>query len=227
MVLLRCTLPQSIKAIRSSIKNYNTLSSVLKEIISQASQKLLEPTLQDDPITQVKLAKLAGKVIAFHLKKINQTFYFLPNEHHLAIENEVPTKVDVTIRAKPSTILKIVRDGIDDANLDAGELEIEGDAITGQRFATLLNELQIDWEELLSQRIGDVPAHIISSGISQLMTWSKDTQITMKQNMAEYLTEEARLAASRMAIEKYLDQVDELRNDVARLSARITQLKNV
>ena len=114
---------------------------------------------------------------------------------------------------------------MDNADLEAGELEIEGDAITGQRFAALLNELNIDWEELLSQRIGDVPAHILASGVSKLMAWSKDTHATMKQNMAEYLVEEARLAASRVAVDTYLDQVDELRNDVARLSARVAQLQ--
>lgn len=199
---------------------------MLKDIINQASQKLLTPSLQDNPVTQAKLAKLSGKTIAFHLKKINQTFYFLPNEHGLEIENDQPEKIDVTISAKPSTILKIARDGMDDADLEAGELEIKGDAITGQRFAALLNELNIDWEELLSQRIGDVPAHVLASGISKLMAWSKDTHATMKQNMSEYLVEEARLAASRVAVEKYLDQVDELRNDVARLSARVTQLQN-
>ena len=206
---------------------FNPLNSpLLKEIINQASQKILAPTLQDDPATQEKLSKLSGKVIAFHLKKIDQTFYFLPSEKGLAIANDTPEKIDVTIRAKPSTVLKIARDGMDDADLEAGELEIEGDAITGQRFAALLNELNIDWEELLSQRIGDVPAHILSSGLSKLMAWDKDTHATMKQNMGEYLIEEARLAASQVAVEKYLDQVDELRNDVARLSARIAQLQN-
>lgn len=199
---------------------------MLKEIINQASQKLLAPTLQDDPATKAKLAKLSGKVIAFHLKKVNQTFHFLPSEKGLEIAQDAPEKVDVTIRAKPSTILKIARDGMDDADLDAGELEIDGDAITGQRFAALLNELNIDWEELLSQRIGDVPAHIVASGISKFMAWGKDTRATMKQNMGEYLIEEARLAASRVSVESYLDQVDELRNDTARLSARISQLQS-
>lgn len=198
---------------------------MLKELINQASQKILAPTFQGDPATQAKLSKLSGKVIAFHLKKIDQTFYFLPNDDGLAIESDAPEKIDVTIRAKPSTILKIARDGMDNANLDAGELEIEGDAITGQRFAALLNELNIDWEELLSQRIGDVPAHILASSIFKLMAWSKETHATAKQNMAEYLVEETRLAASRVTVEKYLDQVDELRNDVARLSARIMQLQ--
>lgn len=198
---------------------------MLKEIINQASQKILAPTLQDDPAIKAKLSKLSGKTIAFHLKKIEQTFYFLPNDNGLEIENDAPEKIDVTIRAKPSTILKIARDGMEGADLDAGELEIEGDAITGQRFAGLLNELNIDWEELLSQRIGDVPAHILASGITKLVAWSKETHSTVKQNMAEYLVEEARLAASRISVDKYLDQVDELRNDVARLSARVVQLQ--
>lgn len=194
--------------------------------LHKASEQLLTPQLTQDAQTQAKLAKLAGKNIAFEIKKINQTLYFLPQTDALLIETEAPSSIDVTIRAKPSTILKIARDGMDNAELESGELEIAGDAITGQRFAKLLSELNIDWEELLAQRIGDVPAHILSSGFSSLLTWGKGTSSALKDNMNEYLVEEARLLASHSAVNQYLDGVDALRNDTARLAARIQQLKN-
>lgn len=201
-------------------------ANAINTSLNKASENVLTPQLTQDAPTQAKLAKLAGKNIAFEIKKINQTLYFLPQADALLIETEAPKDIDVTIRAKPSTILKIARDGMDNAELESGELEIAGDAITGQRFAKLLSELNIDWEELLAQRIGDVPAHIFASGLGSLLTWSKDTSSALKDNVNEYLVEESRLLASHSAVNQYLDKVDTLRNDTARLAARIQQLKN-
>lgn len=204
------------------------LNNIADNVISFASaianEKVLTPTAVTDPELQAALSKLEGKVIAFELKKVNQTFYFLPTSNSINIVHDAPATVDVTIRAKPSTVFKIAKDGIDNAELDSGELEIEGDAITGQRFSKLLGEIDIDWEELLSQRIGDVPAHMIAKGLTAFQAWSGSTKDTLKQNMGEYITEEARLAASDVMVEKYLDDVDDLRNDVARLAARVKNL---
>lgn len=205
---------------------FNNISNNLFSFVSAiANEHVFEPTVITDPKLQAAMQKLEGKAIAFELKKINQTIYFLPSKSSLEITAVAPTNVDVTIRAKPSTVLKVARDGIEDAKLESGELEIEGDAITGQRFSKLLGEIDIDWEELLSQHIGDAPAHLVAKGLFAFKTWGDNTKDTLKQNMGEFIVEEARLAASHVLVEKYLDGVDELRNDVARLSARVKRLQ--
>ncbi len=196
---------------------------MLKDLINTAGQRLLE----QDPQNHDKLEKLAGKAIAFEIKKLDKTLYFSPTTEALNVGLQAPEIIDVTIRAKPSTLLKIARDGIDNAELSSGELEIDGDAITGQRFAKLLSELDIDWEELFAQQIGDVSARLLFDGLQRLRSWGQETQSTVKQNISEFLVEEAKLAASKTAIDTYLDDVDALRNDVARLAARIRQLRAI
>ncbi|MGH1540360.1 MAG: ubiquinone biosynthesis accessory factor UbiJ [Arenicella sp.] len=196
---------------------------MLKDLINTAGQRLLE----QDPQNHDKLEKLAGKAIAFEIKKLDKTLYFSPTTEALNVGLQAPEIIDVTIRAKPSTLLKISRDGIDNAELSSGELEIDGDAITGQRFAKLLSELDIDWEELFAQQIGDVSARLLFDGLQRLRSWGQETQSTVKQNISEFLVEEAKLAASKTAIDTYLDDVDALRNDVARLAARIRQLRAI
>ncbi len=196
---------------------------MLKDLINTAGQRLLE----QDPQNHDKLEKLAGKAIAFEIKKLDKTLYFSPTTEALNVGLQAPEIIDVTIRAKPSTLLKIARDGIDNAELSSGELEIDGDAITGQRFAKLLSELDIDWEELFAQQIGDVSARLLFDGLQRLRSWGQETQSTVKQNISEFLVEEAKQAASKTAIDTYLDDVDALRNDVARLAARVRQLRAI
>ena len=200
---------------------------MILSLLETAGNRIL--SLDDD--SKQKLRKLHGKTVAVEIKTVQQTIYVMPTENgiefHSELENkETENKPDVTLKATLGALVKISRDGMEDAELQSGELEIEGDAVTGQRFAGIITELDIDWEELLAQQIGDIPAQIIGQGAKHFNEWAKDTRQTIKQNTAEYLIEELRVAAPKHAVETFLDEVDILRADVDRLYARIQRLKN-
>lgn len=194
-------------------------------LIETASQKVLATDSQ----TLARLKRLEGKVVALEIKKLDLTFYLQVHSNFISFEpdsfgKQHAEKIDVTLKAKPSTLLKIARDGMEEAKLESGELEIEGDAITGQRFASLINQLDIDWEELISQKIGDAPARLLFDIFDKARSWSVDTQKTMKMNLGEYLVEEAQVAAHSDSVAEFIHSVDTLRNDVARLEARTQAL---
>lgn len=194
---------------------------MLFSLLETAGNRIL--SLDDD--SKQKLEKLQGKIIALEIKTIKQSLYVIPTAEGIEFHNEVDNEPDVTLKTTVSALIKISRDGMEDAELDTGELEIEGDAITGQRFAAMITELDIDWEELLAQQIGDIPARIIGQSAKSLSEWASDTRETIKLNTAEYLTEELRVAAPKHAVERFLQDVDTLRADVDRLNARIQRLK--
>jgi ubiquinone biosynthesis protein UbiJ len=196
---------------------------MLQALIETGSRKVLAT----DPNTLEKLAKLADKTIALNILKLDKTVFIRTHSDAITLGFEQPDNpedIDVTLIAKPSTLLKIARDGIEDANLEAGELVIEGDAIVGQRFASLMNQLDIDWEELFSEIIGDVPARALFSMFEGLQKWSAESGQTMKANVSDYLLEESNLLAHPIAVDDFNDQVDTLRNDTARLEARLSKL---
>ena len=177
-----------------------------------------------DPDTLDKLSGLTGKRIALEIKKIDHTFYLMIAADHIALTSE-NDDVDVRLKAKPSTLLKIARDGIENAELEKGELEIEGDAIIGQRFAGMLNSLDIDWEELIAARIGDVPARIAVDFFDKIRHWQHETKTAMQQNIAEFLVEEAEIISHPSQVDGFVQEVDVLRNDAARLQARLSELE--
>ena len=180
-----------------------------------------------DPDTLERLTRLQGKCVALDIKKLNLSLYLVIEEDHIAFQSEPedPEMIDVRLKARPSTLLKIARDGMDDAELEKGELEIEGDAIIGQRFAGMLNALDIDWEELLSEKIGDAPARFIFDIFSKAQQFQSSSKQTIQQNLSEFLVEEARLVSHASQIEHYIQSVDILRNDTARFQARLSELE--
>ena len=196
---------------------------MLSALIETTSKKIFET----DPDTLERLAKLDGKLIAIDIKKVNLTLCLAIESDGIAIlpEPENSELVDVRLKAKPSTLLKIARDGMEDAELEKGELEIEGDAITGQRFASMLNALDIDWEELVSEKIGDVPARLLFQFFDQTRTWQAETKHTIQANLSEFLTEEAQITSHVDTVDHFVNGVYMLRNDTARLEARLQQFK--
>lgn len=196
---------------------------MLSALIETTSQRVIAT----DPETLDRLNRLAGKLIAIDIKKVNMSFYLRVEKDNIAFQKEPEDtqEIDVRLKAKPSTLLKIARDGMEDAELEKGELEIDGDAITGQRFASMLNSLDIDWEELISEKIGDVPARLLFQFLEKASDWQTETTKTMKKNISEFLVEEAEIVSHADDIESFVQSVDVVRNDTARIEARLQQLE--
>jgi len=193
---------------------------MLLNLFELASNK----TLQHDPKTQARLAKLQGKTMVLNIKSINQSLSITPRPEGLEFSNTVPEHVDVTLKATISAMAKISRDGIEEAELEPGELEIIGDPIVGQRFALVISELDIDWHSLLAEHIGDGPAQLVSSAAEQAKSFAQDSQTKFKSWLNHFISEEMEIVVGKEEVEDFLDLVDTLRADTDRLAARIKRL---
>ena len=107
------------------------------------------------------------------------------------------------------------------------KLDLEGDMHIAQRVSALFQELNIDWEDVLAQKIGDIAAH-------QFVKTAKQTKVTVNkqfnmfsETLAAALIDEKKLAAHKLQVMHYGDQVTEIRDAVERLNARVQQLENM
>ncbi|MFT5574439.1 MAG: ubiquinone biosynthesis protein UbiJ [Cryomorphaceae bacterium] len=180
--------------------------------------------LEFDPRAHRDLVKLHGKTMTLEIKPIPQRISISPMPHGLEFSNESDS-TDVTLSATISALVKIGRDGLDDAELKSGELEINGDAIVGQRFAQILAQLNIDWEGLLAQHIGETPAVLISDGFGRAKEMAQESKSMFSKHLSNLLTNEMGLVAAKSDIEVFLDDVDTLRADADRLQARIQRIQ--
>ena len=105
-----------------------------------------------------------------------------------------------------------------------GSLDLTGDAATAQAFQQLLEHARPDIEEELSVIIGDIAAHGLGEFARSVGRWAREASTTMGDNIREYLQEESRDVPSRYEVEQFSRQVNQLRDDVDRLAARIGRL---
>lgn len=195
---------------------------MLIELLELASNGALE----HDPQTQERLAKLVGKTMTLNISSINQSVSVTPYPEGLEFSSEIPEQVDVTLSATIGALIKITRDGMEDAELKPGELEIIGDPIVGQRFAQILAKLDVDWESALADHIGDAPARVFTLAAGQAKDFAEASQIRFKQFVNTLLKDDLNVVADHDEVEPFLDDVDQLRADTDRLMSRLKRLQN-
>jgi ubiquinone biosynthesis protein UbiJ len=96
----------------------------------------------------------------------------------------------------------------------------------------LLTHARPDIEEELSAVIGDTAAHGLGEFARAVGQWTRQTRSIMGDNIREYLQEESRDVPreesrdvpSRYEVDQFSKRVNELRDDVDRLAARIGRL---
>jgi ubiquinone biosynthesis protein UbiJ len=178
-----------------------------------------------DPAAADKLARLHGQVIAIRLTGIGLELIFVPGpDGHLQLLGSIEGAPDCRLSGSPLDLMRTGDKTQGPAQLFAGRVTIDGDIELAQRFGDILAGLDIDWEEQLARLTGDVFAHEVGTAARKTARWGKRSADVLGQNLAEYLTEEARLVPQRREVQDFLDQVDTLRDDLARLEARVARL---
>jgi ubiquinone biosynthesis protein UbiJ len=189
-------------------------------------ERSINAVLALDPVALERLAALHGRCIALALEGLDLTLYFVPaQDGRLQVMRQVEGEPDCTLAGSPVDLVRASDKRAGPAQLFAGRVRIDGDARTAQRFSEALADLDIDWEEQLSQLLGDVAAHQVGRGLRAMLAQARRMRDSSSQNLAEYLTEEARLLPHRYEIDEFLAEVDTLRDDVERLEARINLLE--
>ncbi|MFK8068725.1 MAG: SCP2 domain-containing protein [Gammaproteobacteria bacterium] len=199
--------------------------SLIIDQVFQRAEKVVNDVLKTDPDLQKDVAAMAGKVMAVELIGPNKTIYILPQTDGVQLQQEYNGDVHVLVKGSPFSLLKMARTKNDQPTSFDGDVEISGDLALGQHLQQMVARLDLDWEELLSHKVGDVAAHQIGNAIRSFTGWAKESHSSMEQNISEYLRIEAELTPQRAEIDGFMDDVDELRNDVDRLEQRIARLQ--
>jgi len=177
-----------------------------------------------DPEMLDKLAAFNGKVIKLEMTGLNKAFYLFPNDRGIQVKTEHEGPVDTVLSGTPVSLFKmgLVSNAAD--LLLKGEVEISGDTRLGHQFKNMFSQMDIDWSEPLANLLGDSFAYQLQQSGKRLGLWGKDTVKSVSMSVSEYLQEESRDVVTETELEIFNDAVDQLRDDVDRLQAKIKSL---
>jgi len=173
-----------------------------------------------------RFSTLEGKIIAIEITGLNYSLYLFPSTDGFLVLSDFDGQADAIISGSPVALAKLglVNDPKD--LLFSGEVELRGDTQLANQFSRILAQLDIDWEELLAQNIGDIAAHKLGNMFRDVNQWVKRSTNAVSLDAGEYLQEESHLSPANAELRKFVQQVDELREGVDRLAAKINLLNN-
>ena len=181
--------------------------------------------LRLDPTSLTKLAHLQGKVVAVELRGLNQTLYLRPDGQGLMVQSHYEGEADATLSGTPIAFAELSLSHNPNRVLFRGDVEISGDIKLGQDFKRIIDGLDVDWEEVLSQYTGDIIAHKMGSLLREMNQWGKNALTTLGQNGAEYFQQESFDLPFKEEVQPFLKEVNQVRDDVERLAARVARLQ--
>jgi ubiquinone biosynthesis protein UbiJ len=131
---------------------------------------------------------------------------------------------DACISGSALAMLRLLTDRSDTRSLVNPAIQISGDVEFVQSVYRLFAAMEIDWQEPLSQVIGDVPVQGLQQLFDGLRSFTRKTADSARRNLDEYLHEESRLVPPLHQVEAFDQGLDDLRLRLDRLQARVQRL---
>ncbi len=197
----------------------------LAQVSCAVVEKGLNTLLNMDSKNHETISKFAGKSLRVTVAELPAPFVFQFNEQISVLSHK--EEVDCDISLSMSTLGELQDTSQITALLKNDKLTLEGDLHLAQGFAAMLQNLDIDWEEQLSQWIGDVAAHTTIQAFKRLSSHAEHTFVSLRGLLRDSIVDEKPIAIDRSQFNQHSQQVDELRSATARLEARINQLSEV
>lgn len=189
-------------------------------MLSATIENVLNRELPRSPRAQQLCAELTGRSVAIEIREIARLLVESTGKTLRVTRGDAGA--DAEIVGGPFGLIAL--SGNAPAVLQRGDVEIRGDAELAQKFRELALLLRPDLEDVMSELIGDVPAHQIGRFGHMAFSWTRKATATTVENLAEYLAHERHDLVPRKEGEQFLRGVDALREDMDRLEARIALL---
>ena len=180
--------------------------------------------LRLDSTAMARFRPLTGKLIAVDCPSPSLRLFILPSDEGLLLATQWAADPDCTLRAPATSLLRLALSKDKSAILHSPEVELEGDSAVLMELAAVLQDLELDWEYELSKWIGPVATALISGHLRSRANWYQQGFTSLNQNLAEYLSEEARTLVGEREAQARFDELDQIKLDLDRLEARFERL---
>jgi ubiquinone biosynthesis protein UbiJ len=187
-----------------------------------SAEQLINKALVYDPGTRNGLQKVNGQVLAIHITAPDIQFFVTPDSDGLRLMAQWEGDVDTRISGSLIALAKLANQNVH--NLKDSGVDVMGKTALLADWQQLLKNIDIDWEEILIQFMGDILGHQAAQLIRAKLDWVGARVNTGQRLVREFLTEELKTIPGKNELEDFYRQVDDLHLAVDRAAARVENL---
>ncbi len=188
---------------------------------------IVNSALAHDKLSLRALGKLSGTKIQIISNSPHFTVYITIDEDQVILSNEGDIEQTITLSGSLVALLSTLFDA-DEINTLAGTgLIASGDTGVLRKLSHLMTGLSIDWEALMGDFIGPMPAHLLSSIAGRIRPTIARNRKRMCEVAVEVAQEEFRITPSKVEFDHFAQRIQRLSAQVDRTEARLNAARRI
>ena len=201
------------------MSEYRTpLPSILAGMLEAAINRIL--SLDED--TTTRLQHLDDRLLQLDLEGVGISLFFSFTPERVDVSIDTDYEPDTTISGSPVALFAMaIPEGAGNWGTPDSRVTITGDATLARDLERLFSRLDPDWEATFSRLFGDVLGHQFAAGIRSGAEQVKEAAENAGEMVSEFLQRGEGPLVQAPDIRSFSDAVDETRDAVDRLEARL------
>lgn len=205
-----------------------TSNLMISQVLASTLELMINKTLTFSANT-ASLEKLTQKTLTLILEELGFPLSFTvcnTAESPTIVVTTLTECADCTINTSISTLRELKAEQPITELIKQDKLDLTGDIKVAQQFASVAENLDIDWQSELANHIGDIPTYKLMQLGKRVSEKVQFATKQIKADTSEYIVHEKRLVVTRSQIDQFNQQVFEASEQVDQLDQRISQLIN-
>ncbi len=186
------------------------------ERIPMISASILNHLLKQSPEIQAALARYANRTFTMVVMGIPMHFMILANGWVETVTE--PTEVTLTFQ---NSVFEKIMQGQEPS---VGDIQVNGEHYLGMALLPLLGDIRYYLNDDLARVFGDGAAGVLMQQHHKAKTTAMSMTKSLQNQIQEYAQEDRALLVNQQQYNKHKQAMRQLRDDIARLEARIHSL---
>ena len=178
--------------------------------------------LDCDPERAQALENINDKILSITIKEANFTL-IMQVQNARFFEADLSQQIDASIIVSMHVLSGKMGGQDQNQLLKDCIIEIQGDSHVASVFNKVMNEIEIDWQDVISKYTGDIVAHQITTGAKSVASVLRRLGDNLRLDVRDYLQDDLQIAVTESEVEHFVEQVDDLRARTDRLEARLNK----
>ena len=199
----------------------------LPALLAAGLEAAINRVLALDTEAAGRLARLQGRLLRVDLEGLGIQLFLGFEYGAVLVSVDAEREADTIVSGTPAALFMMAApDEVGDWGLPGSGVRIQGDANLARDLGKVFSQLDLDWESPLSAVLGDTLGFQLASGLKQGVSAARSAARSTAGQLSEFLRDGRGPVIARPEMRQFESAVDELRDGVGRLEARIRQLQS-
>ena len=196
-------------------------------LLVKASESAMRHGMRLAGVTEQHLAPMAGRVLKLEITDLKTELWLVCGDSQWWLATTDQGTADVTLTGSLGALVETARSMTDpNSPLVLEGLEVRGAVGVLQTLQRLLRDLDLDWQDTLTQAIGPIPANLIIGALRSAREQLHESRSQIKQQVQETVLAEHGPVISTDAYQGTKDRITALSRHLERMDARLRRLEH-